>query len=98
MLVVGVLLIAALALMIYILVFAINKDGAQCLSDPLVYGAAQLQEVNDDTLQCSCSLLSNLPSPTLHFWHNGSRIQQPEGLIPKAQLNTDLSNLTVLGK
>lgn len=91
MLVVGVMLVAALALMIYILVFVINQDGAQCLSNPLVYGAAKLQEINKDTLQCSCSLLSNLPSPTLYFWHNGSRIEQPEGFRPASQLNPNFS-------
>jgi hypothetical protein len=69
------LLIVAIVILLYILIFKINSEGVQCTSDPLVFGVRKLQEANIYPIQCSCSLLSDYPSQTLHIDSTGQRYE-----------------------
>ncbi len=75
---INLLLFIAVIILMFIIVVKIQGDGAQCTFNPLQYGANQLRELNNEEVSCSCNLLSELPSGTLWFNHNGTSLVKPE--------------------
>lgn len=55
----------------------LQSDSEACLNNPLIYGAASLQEANGADVSCSCSV-QKPNSPTLYFDNDSQRL---EGLL-----------------
>lgn len=58
-------LILTLGLLAYVAV-QLPTEGTQCLLDPLIYGAKEIEKANNANVFCSCTLAKR-NSPTLHF-------------------------------
>ncbi len=87
------LLFIVVGILLFILVFKIGSDGAQCTLNPLEFGASQLRGANNnEEIMCSCSLLTEHPSPTLHFNHNSSRFERPT-----ESLSSEFANINFTG-
>lgn len=57
------------------LILVVKTKGAQCLADPLVYGAKEATKANaGNELMCSCGLRGVFPSPTVEFNSTGQKI------------------------
>lgn len=77
------LLLIAVVILFFILVIKIGGEGNQCITNPLVYGAMKLQEVNKFEVLCRCDLLADRPSGVLWFdreraWYEGSIISNDD--------------------
>lgn len=52
-------------IVIIIQIINLNKNGFECLNDPLTFGANELQKLNTEEIKCQCS--SGTPGEILYF-------------------------------
>lgn len=87
------LLTACICILMFVVFRSIGSEGVACTTDPLVYGAAQLKELNGKELQCQCTLFSQGKTPTLYFndmskWLEEIEPTTIEYTIPKINFST----------
>lgn len=89
-----VLLISNIFLLGYFYFFELKSASAMCLNAPLEFGFKQLQEKNTDELVCSCNLISEYQSPTLHFNSTGRWFENRNNLGESGVPEINKINLT----
>lgn len=72
------LLAICIAILLFVIMVKAGSDGVKCVSNPMVYGAAIMQEKNYYPIQCRCDLLGPGLSETLWFNANKSWISSPD--------------------
>lgn len=55
----------------------INKEGFQCINDPLGYGAGKLKQINNAEFSCTCGL-AKPNSPILFFNSESKSLTYPD--------------------
>lgn len=65
--IIGTMFVSIIVLLLWIMIYEIRTEGAKCTLDPLVYGANELQKVNEHPISCECSILTGNPTSKLIF-------------------------------